>query len=235
MQPIAKFIQLCEGESYVTISKVPKYLYDVMISLDTYSDDDTAVKLKEKITERLGFILSKPNFSLFAAALDPSVMLHKFISAQLNDDIWMLLDMHAVTYYELNTVSHEDDLIPDLVAFDLDDTHCFLEKYWTILEDPEKESRLLLLDPLDYWKNQFITSPQSTVLKNVVLCLFCICATSAPSERMFSQCGNIMTKLRSRMTPSLLEDLLIIKGYLGFQYFESDSLFETICRTYIPE
>jgi len=193
------------------------------------------VKLKEAIDRRLGYILSQPNYSLFAAALDPSVFLSEIVSPRLNDEIWELLEVQVLEYAELTTTEEPDDLNPNLSQYSLQEIHFLLASYRKIFEDPTKRDRLQSKDPLIYWKSQFSQSPQSCVLRSIVLCLFCICATSASSERLFSQCGRVLTKTRCRMLPSLLDHLILIKGFLNSSLFDVEKLFEIICQHYVPE
>jgi hypothetical protein len=47
-------------------------------------------------------------------------------------------------------------------------------------------------------------------MANIAKRLFCITASSVPSECVFSKAGQLITKKRSRLQPELAEDLLIL-------------------------
>lgn len=193
------------------------------------------MKLRASIQRRLGYILLQPNYTLLSAALDPSVFLDEIISPDLNDEIWSLLEIQAREYSDLLVTTMTDDLNPNLSDISFQDIHRVLKSYRSIFEDPAKRERLELTDPLNYWKQQFAQSPQSLILKSLVLCLFCICATSAPSERLFSQCGRVLTKIRCRMLPAHLDELILIKGFIHSPLFDFETLLNTVCEAYVPK
>lgn len=60
---------------------------------------------------------------------------------------------------------------------------------------------------LQWWNSHKSTFPK---LYQLMLLLYAIPATSAPSERKFSLAGNIINCLRASMNPEKLEDLLIL-------------------------
>ncbi|KAE8280150.1 hypothetical protein D5F01_LYC22292 [Larimichthys crocea] len=70
-------------------------------------------------------------------------------------------------------------------------------------EDPIDSSA----DPLAWWCDNQSRFP---LLSKVARKYMCICATSAPSERVFSAAGNIVTPLRSSLKPQKVNMLVFL-------------------------
>jgi hypothetical protein len=62
--------------------------------------------------------------------------------------------------------------------------------------------------PLEWWKMNKDRFPILSVLARIYLC---IPATSTPSERLFSNAGNVMTVKRTQLSNSTFEHLLFLK------------------------
>lgn len=67
-------------------------------------------------------------------------------------------------------------------------------------------------DPLLWWRQNAVRYPNLARLARRFLC---IPATSAPSERVFSQAGLTIANDRARMLPQLANDLVFLHGALG--------------------
>lgn len=227
LSPLERFIRILEGcclsclcmtnlwlgEKYLTISLVPGYLHDCLRVLSTFTDS-TAKNLYDSIQHRLGFILKEANYALCAAALDPRSFIAKYISKEIQDEVWETLAIW-VTEYEAIKPNHHDPLTPQLqVLHNIDHVRSILLGYCKIFENPQNEELLKVEEPLSYWRRQFLSNPDSTLLKQTVLCLFSISATSAPSERCFTQASRTISPIRSSLSPELLESYIIIKSYM---------------------
>ena len=62
-------------------------------------------------------------------------------------------------------------------------------------------------NPLAWWRNNQERFP---LLSTVARKYMCICATSAPSERVFSVAGNVVTPLRSSLKPHKVNMLVFL-------------------------
>ena len=62
-------------------------------------------------------------------------------------------------------------------------------------------------DPLAYWTDHKNVYPNLYVLAIKFLCMP---ATSVPSERVFSKCGEIVCKKRNRLKPSTVEKIVFL-------------------------
>ena len=66
-------------------------------------------------------------------------------------------------------------------------------------------------DPLEWWRKNEERFP---TLSKLAKKLFCIPATSVPSERVFSNAGNIVTKKRASLKPENVDMLIFLNKNL---------------------
>ena len=69
------------------------------------------------------------------------------------------------------------------------------------------------LGPLAFFKANSVSYP---ILTKIARGIFCITATSVPSECLFSSTGLIQTDLRNRLGPDTLENITFLKENLKF-------------------
>jgi hypothetical protein len=82
--------------------------------------------------------------------------------------------------------------------------------------------------PLEWWKMNEKRFPILSILAKVYLC---IPATSTPSERLFSNAGNLMTVKRTQLSNSTFEHLLFLKkncNLAGGIFPKNDNVFSII-------
>lgn len=96
--------------------------------------------------------------------------------------------------YETGNVSDEYDI-------DDDELEKYLGKRLDLANLPE--------NPLDFWKNHQMEFP---ILAKVARQIFSIPATTASVERSFSVAGNIVTKRRTNIKPTQLNDVLFLRS-----------------------
>ena len=68
-------------------------------------------------------------------------------------------------------------------------------------------------NPLDFWKDHAKTLP---LLSQLSKKLFCILATSVPSEELFSSAAEVITDRRNRLKPSNAEKLTLLDQDIAF-------------------
>ena len=67
-------------------------------------------------------------------------------------------------------------------------------------------------DPLEWWRIECRNYP---CLSHLAMKYLCVCATSSPSERIFSASGKIVTPHRSHLKPSLVNKLVFLSRNLA--------------------
>jgi len=67
------------------------------------------------------------------------------------------------------------------------------------------------IDPLVWWKANEYKFP---VIAKLAKKYLSIVATSVPSERLFSQAGQVVSQKRARLMPSRVNDLLFLNSFL---------------------
>ena len=76
----------------------------------------------------------------------------------------------------------------------------------------KNNEEIALSNPLDRWKdseNKFASyGVQLPTLRRLVRHLYCVVATSVPSERPFSTAGSVITKSRNRLLPERADDII---------------------------
>lgn len=85
------------------------------------------------------------------------------------------------------------------------DDHDELDIYLSLSPPPSSKT------VLEVWKDYKETLPKLHLL---ALKVFCVQASSAPAERLFSDAGNIFTDKRTLLGSEKLDDLLFLKWNL---------------------
>ena len=65
----------------------------------------------------------------------------------------------------------------------------------------------VLVNPLDWWRMNAGLFPALSVIARRTLC---IPATSAPSERLFSSAGSVVSPKRTKLDPHLAADMILL-------------------------
>ena len=204
----------------------------------------TSLSLHHSIKSRLGFILDRPNLALCCAALDPRYGNLSFISDNLRDQVWDTLAKWLIEYEDVRPQDCDDKQECDALPLPaLSPTRMTYEqisgellRFRRLFEDVEQYQRLKeVRDPLQYWHAAFQSRPNSMVLKFLIQCLYCIPASSASSERVFSKTGLQMPRLRARMMPDTLEDLVLMSEWSKQSMFNYDDLLDDYVEMLISE
>jgi hypothetical protein len=77
------------------------------------------------------------------------------------------------------------------------------------MEEKNSDDTIVYTNPLDWWKRHSHFLFLSSVAKRIL----CVPATSASSERVFSDAGNVITEDRTRLTPDTASALVLLKHW----------------------
>lgn len=239
LAPVEKFIRLAEGEKYVSLAVVPVYYSRCMDELlpqspaavggaqaapPPLSSDCIRFRrlLRQALKTRLDYILERPNLALAAAALHPQYGHLQFVGINTRNAIWRELEEWIVG---------EDNAFPAPVQ-------PALASVGPVVLPPAQQSRQAvraalrrlregfedyharreaagedesIIDPLEWWARN---SSQLPDIQHIAKIVFCVPATSAASERVFSSSGVSATSLRARLDVDKVEMMTVLRSVL---------------------
>lgn len=226
LKPLESITRELSGAKYVTVSKVIPIIYCLrkeINSVQTKSPlgEGTKKILLEEISRRFGSIEQVTSLAI-STVLDP-----RFKKNYFEDKIAC---SHAVTKI-MNTLSEmkddnalfEEDEVPDEVDAPGEEAASLWRHHDTLIKEnrPQVHSNdkaaemtfylnqpledLKKTNPIKFWNSQMFVN-----LRKIAVRYFCITATSVPSERLFSEAGQILTEDRSRLTPERFDRLLFL-------------------------
>ena len=242
LEPVEKFVRLCEGEQYVTLAITPVLLAEMLHSLRDRSNDDdgnaysTVAKnfrreLRRAIEDRLGYILESVNMSLCAAALHPDYGHLRFVEDEsVRDGVWEELKNWLVgpnSFPPIKQAEHLEDpssfRLPtrpptaERIQEELD----LVRRHFESRVDDRNRFRVSngvngsALDPLKWWHEESSRSG-SSISSIAVLprIVFCVMATSAASEREFSSVKQNTLSVRPRLAPVKSEKVAVMRSLI---------------------
>lgn len=181
----------------------------------TWSSPSSALLQLEIIqyNQFLLFIEKLPNEVLLAVILDPRYKHMRFFSVEEQETSNELLKTMYKSVSPSVTIVADDP--PELeqvdyrpykrVKFDYGEVAVPLTEIQRYLYNTATLHRTE--SPLLWWKEHAQTFP---VLARLARIYLSICATSVPSERLFSDAGNVINKKRSTLKPSMVETLVYL-------------------------
>ena len=238
LAPIEKFIRLAEGEKYVTLAVVPIYLKRCLQSLAPQpfvagvpSLSSQCVRfrrvLRRSLKLRLDYILERPNLALAAAALHPQHGHLQFVEEEVRDAVWRELEEWIV-----GDVNGDNAFPPPVQpsrstmraagptlapatpsreavrASLLRVRDGFEQHYIAQLDEAGGQEEI---DPLQWWA---ANGPLLPDIQHIAKIVFCVPATSAASERVFSSSGVTATSLRARLDVDKIEMMTVLRSVL---------------------
>ena len=99
-----------------------------------------------------------------------------------------------------------DELFDDLLQYEEQEVQGKYEKYFSLPTANWKT------DPFVWWNSKKNEFPIMSVLAKKYLC---ISATSVPSERLFSDVGNLITPSRNKLSPNTVSKIVFLKRNSG--------------------
>ena len=239
LSPLSSLTDILSGETYVTVSSVIPMLQLIEASILKEKESDTQltkdIKMRVITDIQSRYSASKDVFRIlqFATFLDP-----RFKSKPLSDseveDIKERIILEVITLppaaappsqpccsltepppakqkKSLGTFfkEHEEN---QQASSSLSTSPSMEDRCRKEIENYLRTPKLdFEEDPLLWWKT---TSSKLSILSHKVRKYLCVCATSSPSERVFSCSGNIVTPLRASMNPLKVDMLTFLSKNL---------------------
>uniref|UniRef100_A0A8C9YIK6 BED-type domain-containing protein n=1 Tax=Sander lucioperca TaxID=283035 RepID=A0A8C9YIK6_SANLU len=194
LHPLSEFTDALSGEEYVSISYLKPVLHLLATSVLAEDAEDTDLTRSIK-TKVLAYLNDK----------------YSDLNTQELLDVASFMDPRFKTQYITNCKTNAKKCLGSLFKTSVTSSALPLP-----LEDAvEAELNSYLLtpvidgedDPLAWWKVHNIHFPR---LCNIARKYLCVPATSAPSERLFSTGGNIVTCTRSSLKPAKVDMLVFL-------------------------
>ena len=235
LQPLYDFTDALSGEQYVSVSCVKPVLHLFREDLLKEAEDSTQLtndlrkKIMSYMDEKYGGI-SVNNILDMAGLCDPRFKLQYIEEERSNDIKNKIIDeMNTLTLPGTSDATSQSQTNPEIEEVSAGAPTAPLSKkprksLGSMLKrksshDGPRSAEAELqafLDypmadeencPLDWWKSNAKHFPRLGMVAKKYLC---IPATSAPSERVFSTAGNIVTPKRSRLNPSKVDKLVFL-------------------------
>lgn len=235
LKPVADFTDILSGENYVTVSSLLPMLLHLRELLEESEDDARlTADLKRVILEQMEHkydnaatlrILHK------AALLDPRYRGDHMEPPELNrTKTELVAEMVAATPARERPVGpaqrireeEEDEALPPSAPKKSRGSLGSLlgkkvAKAATLTADQKAEAEITAYlqeeaiegenDPLTWWKANQMRFP---LMASIARKYLCICATSTPSERVFSTAGSVVTPVRSLLKPEKVNMLVFL-------------------------
>lgn len=223
LKPAAEFTDLLSGETYVTVSSIKPVLKLLTEDVLKPSEDDSTLTadIKRKMCTVLNGKYSPALTTLLekACLLDPRYRGRYFdweeAKCALVEEVMSMGDGGSSAS---PIVSAEEtampppakkrtlgDLLKARVTFaDVPKRVRADSELTRYLEEEPIDSSA---DPLAWWRDNQLRFP---LLSKIARKYMCICATSAPAERVFSTAGSIITHLRSSLKPEKVNMLVFL-------------------------
>ena len=195
LEPITYFTDALSGEQHVTVSAVRPLLSHIINHILLVKPEDRPIvsQMKAKISEDLQHRYNSLTVTLLdkCSFLDPRFR-GKY--AMDKDEVTYQLKQEAVVVLQ----SEDDKATTNDLAGNPEDR-----------QHPKKKRKGLgaILYQLTWWRDEQKKFP---VLGSLAHKYLCICGTSVPSERLFSQGGNIVNTLRNRLLAEHVNMLIFL-------------------------
>lgn len=228
LEPVADFVRLAEGEKYLTPALVPVYFkrcHDELARREPGFTTDLRTfrsRLRLHLNMRLGHLVETVNLALAAAALHPAYGHLQFVERELRDEVWDELaqwvcnpdkafppaeigrgDPPIVPGPQLGPRPPAESAVRDELARVRDAFERGAPGSPTEIRND--------IDPLAWWRTYAREVP---LIKHLPRIVFSVPATSAASEREFSNAGAVATANRARLSADKVEMTSVIRSVI---------------------
>lgn len=172
---------------------------------------------------------------LISAIVDPRIKTVNSISLDELSELKGMIVSEMDSCQKLTSVLNNDSVTYNQITTELDDSDTenffgFTSNTYNSFQDTGNNelSRYLAspllswkCDPLEWWRINQASYPRLAIVARKYLC---IPASSAPSERIFSTAGLIITEKRNRISDELAEDIIFLKKNWEIAFPEGNNL-----------
>ncbi|CAB4493022.1 unnamed protein product [Rhizophagus irregularis] len=187
----------------------PTTVFDNDIGIDDPDDDDEV----DDHPKWQKILINTPQDWMIATLLDPRCKSLNFANeSQKNQTKALFREIYNEKRQELNTIQQQQSLSPDNTINSL------LQDIFTNRHRRERQDEIdeyMMIEEIDvstcpfkWWASQ---ESQFPILSQLAKKYLAILATSAASERLFSDAGNVMTVKRTNLSPTTFEHLIFCK------------------------
>lgn len=178
-----------------------------------------ASQVYDCLERRIGHLVNTPGICLVAAALDPHHGHLNYISDELRDEVWKLIELWA---QEIPRPANPAASSDGIAGFEVsaEEIRAAVRKIRRHHENLDV-SKMPTMTELEYW-GRVVTKENSpyALLSHVARFVFCVPVGSAASETSFSGAGHIVSKRRTSLKPHKVEKLAIVRDFV--MRFEGD-------------
>lgn len=222
LKPFAKYTTLLQAES-ATLSDFYGYWTTVRIKMRKFGIDDFVGVLMNEMDQRETLLFENP-VMLSTIYLDPRFQ-RALTAEQKEIAIRFLVGLHekiktletrSIHNAELSSDSNESNSIDELTAFlnsiqetpVIDDVNETSTDIRSKLKNFDGTKANLTMPVLQFWEEQKQLEPE---LYKLVLAVFSVYPTQNSVERAFSVLALTLTSLRTRLSDSTLQNILLIR------------------------
>ena len=203
MRPFEMATDINQGDNYITASTVVPTILGLRYHLDNLSLKCNVSLVKElhlSVTKRLQKYVDSETYRC-ASALDPRF---KAAWCSLGEREALIQLVTSLCRADVHEEPQRKCSCPEIFAYMQTEQDHDRNEVFTYFNEPAVDYSC---DPLLYWKNNTGRFPSLSTTSCKYLC---VPATSAPVERIFSRAGKITRADRSRLRPSMVENLVFI-------------------------
>lgn len=231
LSPLKDHTDVLSGEMHVTISALKPILSHLYT--DVLAEDENETQLTKDIKRKImAYLVKKYSVPALNELLDKATLIDPRFKATYVDSVDDVKDALTREAAEMSGTHSKEQLIDAEAEPEEQQPPSKKRKLSQILkrknagatptdtsisQEEKAEHELCTFlqtpvidvdeNPLQWWKAHASTYP---VLSQLVRKYFCVCASSSPSERVFSTSGNIVTDKRSCLKPDKINMLVVL-------------------------
>ncbi len=223
LKPFYSVTEFVQGESYITISAIPKLIHQIQTGLipDPQRNSEIEIQLKQKLKweldKRVEHVFKTNNIYLLAAFLDPKYNELEFITLVQREEVKNnLISLCQKMYPPGERPEMTDEIMIRMSPEELDEYLRLLSEgttlvrveiagYESVVAELRKNTTCRISSQA-FWKSRH----EFPLMRKLSAALLSIPGSSAKSERAFSIMGRIISKTRTSALPETSQSRFIV-------------------------